>query len=57
MVWSRFKLKSSNSRVLCYNKGCIDEETVFCIDGEHVPNVAEHPIKFPGRWIRASAKD
>ena len=57
MVWSRFKLKSSKSRVLCYNKGCVDEETVFCIDGENVPNVAEHPIKFLGRWIRASAKD
>lgn len=57
VVWSRFRLKSSKSRVLCYDKGCVDEETVFCIDGEHVPNVAEHPIKFLGRWIRASAKD
>ena len=22
-----------------------------------IPNVAEHPIKFLGRWIRAEAKD
>ena len=56
MVWSRFKLKSLKSWVLYYNQGTVVVKE-FSIDGEPIPNVAEHPIKFLGRWIRASAKD
>ena len=57
MLWSRFKLKSSKSRVLCYNLGVVNESEMLMIGGCPIPNVAEHPIKFLGRWIRAEAKD
>lgn len=70
--WSRFKLKSSKSRALVYDKGKVvewsverDEEDVeepnelltLTLGGEVIPNVAEKPIKFLGRWIRAQATD
>ena len=68
MDWSRFKLKSSKSRALVYDKGkvvewlvgdSIEEDELFklTLSGEVIPNVCEKPIKFLGRWIRADATD
>ena len=64
--WSRFKLKSSKSRALVYEKGKVvewsDEDdgragNVLTLGNEVIPNVSEKPIKFLGRWIRAKASD
>ena len=66
MDWSRFKLKSSKSRALVYDKGKVVEWVVegseevtekLILDGDVIPNVSEKPIKFLGRWIRADATD
>ena len=68
MDWSRFKLKSSKSRALVYDKGKVVEWVVdddrsgeelfkLTLSGEVIPNVSEKPIKFLGRWIRADATD
>ncbi|XP_063688236.1 uncharacterized protein LOC134821425 [Bolinopsis microptera] len=66
VVWSRFKLKSSKSRALVYQKGVTVEWVVessegsqarLQLSGEVIPNVSEKPIKFLGRWIRAEGKD
>ena len=68
VVWSRFKLKSSKSRALVYQKGVTvdwvvdsvipeDGQLGLKLSGELIPNVSEKPIKFLGRWIRAEGKD
>jgi hypothetical protein len=68
MDWSRFKLKSSKSRALVFDKGKVVEWEVdgqrgdgdllkLTLSGEVIPNVSEKPIKFLGRWIRAEATD
>ena len=61
--WARFKLKSSKSRALVYEKGVVvsweegSSERALELDGEVIPNVSEKPIKFLGRWIRAEGND
>ena len=66
MDWSRFKLKSSKSRAIVNEKGKVVEWSVesgveelfkLTLSGKVIPNVAEKPIKFLGRWIRADATD
>ena len=57
MEWSRFKLKSSKSRALVYDKAKVlewlvgdsfEEDELFklTLSGEVIPNVCEKPIKF-----------
>jgi len=63
--WARFKLKSSKSRALVFEKGKARQwvmetavvKDTLSLDGDVIPNVCEKPIKFLGRWIREDAQD
>ena len=64
--WARFRVKSAKSRALVLKVGKVVEweeaggvvgRQVLSFGGEVIPNVAEKPIKFLGRWIRADVRD
>ena len=55
--WSRMKFKPAKSRSLSLQKGKVDDNTVFHIDGQAIPTVCEQPVKSLGRWYDRSLKD
>ena len=57
LKWAKMKLKPMKSRSLVLKKGKVDEGVKFRIQGDSIPSIHEKPIKYLGKWFRASLND